>query len=293
MGQLGFNKAASLVAVAAGSLFASQSELQADSAFFDMDFLFDNGTVGFAIIEFDLDAADSNADPKTFLGINGITRYFVNTNDFSPGGSINYLAGNVPSNGNNNAYNFYDEFFGTVDAVSFTNQNSVSAIAEPKTLDGFNINFTESGLFEFDPLLSNRENIVTAGQALEDEFSRVNGKNVTLIINGVEQKGIVTTLDFVPPVVLEPSVPFAITEAHYAPDAEPSPILTLTWGKTGAASYAVKYSRDLSYWGDSLQDGITPAMDENPTDTDYITVTFALTNGLENAAKMFFRIEEE
>jgi len=79
----------------------------------------------------------------------------------------------------------------------------------------------------------------------------------------------------------------------YSPDAEPNPTVTLTWSKTGAASYIAKYSPDMSNWGNSLANGITADVDENPEDLDHITATFELTGGLENEPKMFFRIEEE
>jgi hypothetical protein len=89
-----------------------------------------------------------------------------------------------------------------------------------------------------------------------------------------------------------PEPPSTLTMV-YAPDALPNPTVTLTWSKTGAAHYIAKYSTDMSDWGADFDDNITAVNDENPDDPDHITVTFELTDGLENEPKMFFRIEEE
>lgn len=91
---------------------------------------------------------------------------------------------------------------------------------------------------------------------------------------------------------LSPRGPFIITEIDYAPDAEPNPMVTLTWPKTGAASYVVKYSLDLTNWDSDLDDGVTAESDENPGDPDHITVTLPLDDDLENESALFFRIEE-
>ena len=86
------------------------------------------------------------------------------------------------------------------------------------------------------------------------------------------------------------SAPFAITEIDYDSNANS---VTLTWRKTGAASYIAKHSVDMTGWGADLADGIDADDDENPGDSEHITVTFPLTDGLENAPDLFFRIEEE
>ena len=85
--------------------------------------------------------------------------------------------------------------------------------------------------------------------------------------------------------------PFVITDFQYAPDAVPNPTVTLTWGNTGAASYAAFFSPDLRNWDGDLDDSILPADDENPGDPDTITVTFELVGPLATAADLFFRVE--
>jgi hypothetical protein len=86
--------------------------------------------------------------------------------------------------------------------------------------------------------------------------------------------------------------PFVITGIEYVRDAEPNPTVTLTWPKTGAVSYIVKYSPDLVDWDADLDDGVTDESDENPEDADQITVTFPLVDDPEEAPVLFFRIEE-
>jgi len=92
-------------------------------------------------------------------------------------------------------------------------------------------------------------------------------------------------------IISDTSPDIAITEIDYAPDAEPDPTVTLTWRKSGAASYVAKRSSDLIDWEADFGDGITVEVDENPDDPDHITVTFPLSNGLENEPHLFFRIE--
>ncbi len=84
--------------------------------------------------------------------------------------------------------------------------------------------------------------------------------------------------------------PLAITEFEHDTDAH---TVTLTWRKTTATSYILKYSTDMSDWSQDLDDGITAADDENPQDTDHITVTFPLFEALTEEPDLFFRIEEE
>ncbi len=76
---------------------------------------------------------------------------------------------------------------------------------------------------------------------------------------------------------------FAITKIAY--DSATSS-LTLTWNSNPGATYAVKYSSDMSNWDSDLDDGV-------PADAgDTTTVTFNLNGtGLENEARVFFRIE--
>ncbi|MEN8871009.1 MAG: hypothetical protein ABF380_09230, partial [Akkermansiaceae bacterium] len=81
----------------------------------------------------------------------------------------------------------------------------------------------------------------------------------------------------------------AITAIHYDHNVGS---VTLTWRKTNATSYVVKYSFDLDNWDSDLEDSVTATRDENPGDTDHLTVTFPLTGELQNTPKLFFRIEE-
>ena len=89
-----------------------------------------------------------------------------------------------------------------------------------------------------------------------------------------------------------PGILFAITEIEYTPDPELNGTVTLTWRKTGAASYIAKFSLDLSDWSGDLDDGVTDERDENPGDTEHITVTFPLEGVQPDTTRLFFRIEE-
>jgi hypothetical protein len=89
------------------------------------------------------------------------------------------------------------------------------------------------------------------------------------------------------------SQPFAITEIAYAPDAEPNPTVTLTWTSQPGATYSAFSSLDLSDWSNELADSLGINEDENPNDGNHITVTFPLSDGLEDATDLFLRIQEE
>lgn len=84
-------------------------------------------------------------------------------------------------------------------------------------------------------------------------------------------------------------LPFSITEIFINGVSNE---VTLTWPKTGAASYIVKVSTDLEDWSVDLDDGITPDLDEMPEDDLTITVTLPLPEDLEGSPKLFFRVEE-
>ena len=84
------------------------------------------------------------------------------------------------------------------------------------------------------------------------------------------------------------AAPFAITEIDYGSDLN---TVTLTWRNSGADSYSAKFSLDMTNWDSDLDDGITAESDENPEDTDHITVTFPLEGVLGDAEELFFRIE--
>lgn len=82
---------------------------------------------------------------------------------------------------------------------------------------------------------------------------------------------------------------FAITRIAYSPLTS---LVTLTWSKSAAGLYAVKYSPDLISWDGDLDDGIIDADDEDPDDSGQITVTFKLAAGVIGAEnKLFFRVE--
>ena len=88
-----------------------------------------------------------------------------------------------------------------------------------------------------------------------------------------------------------PELQLAITEIGYALDPELGPTVTLTWSKSGAASYIAKYSRDLIDWGADMGDGLTEDFDEKPEDADHITETFPLSDfGLEEDKDLSFSI---
>ena len=69
-------------------------------------------------------------------------------------------------------------------------------------------------------------------------------------------------------------------------------LAALTWRKTGVATNIAWLSRDLSDWGEDLDDSITAADDDRPEDDEHITVTFALEGDGADAEELFFRIEE-
>ena len=90
-----------------------------------------------------------------------------------------------------------------------------------------------------------------------------------------------------------PPVPFAITEIEYDPDAAPSPAVTLTWRKTGAAFYIAKVSTHLGDWETDIGDSLSADNDEDPDDAEHITMTLALPLGPDYVGEVFFRIELE
>lgn len=88
-----------------------------------------------------------------------------------------------------------------------------------------------------------------------------------------------------------PVVDLAITGLVY--DQEGGS-LTLTWRNTGAASYIVKYSTDLTNFDSDIGDGLTAAEDENPDEADTITLTFDLAEaGISASDRLFVRVEAE
>jgi len=92
-------------------------------------------------------------------------------------------------------------------------------------------------------------------------------------------------------IIGEATAPFAITEIEYDPDAG---TVTLTWRKTGAASYIAQYSIDMTNWEGDMGDEINEDMDENTGDADHITLTFTLSqSGIDEETELYFRIMEE
>lgn len=69
--------------------------------------------------------------------------------------------------------------------------------------------------------------------------------------------------------------------------------VTLTWSKSGASSYVISASTDLSDWDSNVDSGISELEDANPGDAGNITVTLTLPQDLQNQPKLFFRVEEE
>jgi hypothetical protein len=85
-------------------------------------------------------------------------------------------------------------------------------------------------------------------------------------------------------------VPFAITAIDYDPDAD---TVTLTWRSRPGKTYGAFSTLDLSDWSNELADSLGINEDENPDDGNHITVTFPLSDGLEDATDLFLRIQEE
>ena len=69
--------------------------------------------------------------------------------------------------------------------------------------------------------------------------------------------------------------------------------VSLTWSKTGAASYVINASTDLVGWNVEVASSLTDASDSDPDDADNITATLTLPAGIQNLPKVFFRVEEE
>lgn len=95
--------------------------------------------------------------------------------------------------------------------------------------------------------------------------------------------------DVVPPA---PSGPLEVTAFEYQAEASPDPTVTLTWRKSGVASYVINASTDLVDWTNQVGTNVTDANDENPEDAEQITVTFGLPEELDMEAALFFRVEE-
>ena len=93
--------------------------------------------------------------------------------------------------------------------------------------------------------------------------------------------------------VTQTSNPFAITSIEYHPDAEPDPTVTLTWRSRPGTTYKAFSSLDLIDWSNELADSLGPETEGIIVDGELLTMTFPLTDGLENDPDVFFRIQEE
>lgn len=88
-----------------------------------------------------------------------------------------------------------------------------------------------------------------------------------------------------------PSLDLAITKITYDQNDQK---LNLTWRNTGAVSYIVKYSTDLTNLDLDIADGFSSTDDENPNEAETITVTLDLTEaGVPASDRLFFRVEAE
>jgi hypothetical protein len=114
------------------------------------------------------------------------------------------------------------------------------------------------------------------------------GKNIVLVLNRRDASGSSDWYDNVRLEVANLSTDFAITDIVYSPDTDQ---VTLTWLSRAGVSYSAFSSPDLIDWSNELGDSLE-ANDEIDDDGDHITVTFTLTNGLEELSDLFFRIEE-
>ncbi len=84
--------------------------------------------------------------------------------------------------------------------------------------------------------------------------------------------------------------PFAITDIVYASGTDKA---TLTWRSRPGVFYMAFASPDLADWSLELADSLGSADDEIADDGNHITVTFTLTDGLEELGDLFFRVAEE
>jgi len=80
-----------------------------------------------------------------------------------------------------------------------------------------------------------------------------------------------------------PAAPFAITKIDYAPGDN---MVTLTWNSREGEKYAVKFSKDMTSWGEDLDDDVDA--DAGDTTTKSYDLT---TAGLAGAGRVYFRVE--
>jgi plastocyanin len=75
---------------------------------------------------------------------------------------------------------------------------------------------------------------------------------------------------------------FNVTEIQYSPGTDE---VTLTWTSDPGATYAVKFSIDMTNWDADLDDGIDAGEGETTTRT------FDITGLTSESGKLFFRVE--
>lgn len=205
----------------------------------------------------------------------------VTERDFQgPGyrGSLNDITATIDVSGlgSGTVYVFYGDFRGQPNlsaVLKDTNGNAPDIVIEEAHLNGDSANRAEYYCAELE--------FVTDGVYDEIEYIWIgNGDGGT---NGRFGGTVLTG-------AAKPDLPFAITDISL--NAETNEV-TLTWSKSGAPFYVVKFSEDLNDdFVNDLDDGITADIDEDVEDDTSITVTLSLPEGLENASKLFFRVEE-
>jgi len=82
----------------------------------------------------------------------------------------------------------------------------------------------------------------------------------------------------------------AITEIQYAPDAD---TVTLTWTSRPCTTYKAFVTLDLIDWSHELANSLGPDTGGIIVDGNLLTMSFTLTDGLEDEPDVFFRIQEE
>ena len=69
--------------------------------------------------------------------------------------------------------------------------------------------------------------------------------------------------------------------------------MTLTWTSRPGKTYKAFSSPDLSDWSNELADSLGPETGGIIVDGNLLTMSFTLTDGLEDEPDLFLRIEEE
>ena len=104
------------------------------------------------------------------------------------------------------------------------------------------------------------------------------------------QGGLTITNAALMPGSTTPVADLEIAAIDYDPDAD---TVTLTWRSRPNTTYKAFSSLDLSDWTNELADSLGPETEGIIVVGDLLTMSFPLTDGLENATDVFFRLEEE